>query len=410
MLQYKATLVLGNGFDLSLKLDTSYKSFYQYLENNQFIEKNRSNRLVEKIEYYAKQEELTDNKIENWYDFEAIIKEYATSSKDARYLKKLRELKEVITEALQNQDIQNYTAIKFENVAKEFTRSKLTSLQKFNAFISEENDLDFDMADDFTKLCKQVLSDIDAIQKEHKHSADKIILDLKSNLQLFLKSTLHNKHIDYNDNPAIRILLALLGVKYQGGKPAVDELLNNYNNEIEEYEFRDNVKIISFNYTDTLVLISNMLERFGTALAINFDSLKNIYYPIHGTLKKENIIFGTDDCNNIPSEFLIFKKLEQAEDKNAKNNFLKMLHSSEIIVIYGHSINGIDFDYYKTFFQEYNGADIYVITYDEVSKEAIERVLRDNNVSISIKYLFTKSYSTAATSGFEGLLDKLIKQ
>lgn len=43
------TLIIGNGFDLNLGMNTGYKAFYDQLEKNKFWEKHSNNSLLKYI-------------------------------------------------------------------------------------------------------------------------------------------------------------------------------------------------------------------------------------------------------------------------------------------------------------------------------------------------------------------------
>lgn len=86
--KYKTTLILGNGFDLSLKLKTSYENFHEYLVSKGFYEKHNSSELICQ----------TKANITNyWYDFEQVIKDYALFSKVSLLYRKLSCLKEELS-------------------------------------------------------------------------------------------------------------------------------------------------------------------------------------------------------------------------------------------------------------------------------------------------------------------------
>ena len=72
-------VILGNGFDLALGMNTSYKNFYQNKEFWPFGKKNNSDmtiRYMKGLDTF-----LDDNMQENWYNLENLLADYATNIK-----------------------------------------------------------------------------------------------------------------------------------------------------------------------------------------------------------------------------------------------------------------------------------------------------------------------------------------
>lgn len=90
----KNLLIIGNGFDLSLGMKTGYKDFYEYLLNNNFFQQNQSNVLINYVRNV--------NNKKYWFDFEGILKEFATKSIYAQQLnqchKAIEYLEEIVSE------------------------------------------------------------------------------------------------------------------------------------------------------------------------------------------------------------------------------------------------------------------------------------------------------------------------
>lgn len=80
---YGTSLIIGNGFDLNLGMVTDYRSFFKELQRIGFFEKNQTNPLLQFIQEKGVKE--------NWYDFENIIKEYATKSPQAIFIKMIED-------------------------------------------------------------------------------------------------------------------------------------------------------------------------------------------------------------------------------------------------------------------------------------------------------------------------------
>lgn len=79
------TLIIGNGFDLSLGMKTDYRSFFQFLENKNFFKDNARSPLISYIKEKGEQE--------NWFAFEDIISDYALHGVVARKLLYMHKIK-----------------------------------------------------------------------------------------------------------------------------------------------------------------------------------------------------------------------------------------------------------------------------------------------------------------------------
>ena len=144
--------------------------------------------------------------------------------------------------------------------------------------------------------------------------------------------------------------------------------------------------IYTFNYTD----IIDISKRF------HISGLPPVNY-IHGSLSPEDdIILGieVEDFSSIPSQltFLIKSNNPFYHSTNLQND----LEMSENIIFFGHSINGMDFPYFKDFFSwliDYpmktgRKKNVTIITYDAESEMQIKDNLRRNG--IDVRSLFNK--------------------
>lgn len=378
---YKVTLIIGNGFDLSLQLKTSYKNFHEYLEAKGFYEKHNSNELISRIR---------TNIHDYWYDFEKVIKDYAQSSKACFLFRRLAIFREILDDF-------------YHNWNRDLLSDAITSdiLDLFKEYDSSYVEKLLDKIDDrelseVMDLCRKIETQIDDIEQRERKNTQAILDELKKELNLFLNDATKG-HIDISE-PSARVLLSTLGIEPKGYNSIEEGLLTKIVKE--EWVFEDNVRIISFNYTDTLYLIAKVVELAkGRAFPLEFEDLKNIYFPIHGTLKEEELVFGADDVEGIPYPLQILKKSEQIIDYkgkyDVKKQFTDILNNSQEIIIFGHSINGLDFEYYEEYLKTDSDSPIHIITYDETSVETIKHFLAKRNLHRSnreIKYYKTNEF------------------
>ncbi len=138
----------------------------------------------------------------------------------------------------------------------------------------------------------------------------------------------------------------------------------------------------SFNYTQPELFIDEQPH---------FQSLFHfIRCNIHGSLRDNNIIIGCDvqqnEKVNRPLSFMYkFNKLK-------KTNYISMsLAEAREIIFFGHSINEMDFCYFREFFKKSSSSyeplkDVTIITWDENSEREIKNNIRNQGVSVTDLY------------------------
>ena len=376
--KYKTTLILGNGFDLSLKLETSYENFHKYLVSKGFYEKHSSNELVSMIK---------TNIHDYWYNFEAVIKDYALRSKAAVLFRRLDKFREGLDKFLHDWNRDLFSNIITSEILDLFNQ------YNFSSAIELLNKINDGELSEIMSICRKIESQIDDIELQERRKTLAILNELKTELYSFLKNAIKGR-IDIAE-PSARVLLSTLGIEPKGHNSIEEDLLTKIVKE--EWVFEDNVRIISFNYTDTLYLITLVVELAkARAVSLEYTDLKDIYFPIHGTLKENELIFGADDVEDVPFPLQILKKSEQIIDYkgkyDVKKRFTDILNNSQEIIIFGHSINGLDFEYYEEFLNTDSDSPIHIITYDESSVENIKNSLARLNLhrgNREIKYYKT---------------------
>lgn len=142
--------------------------------------------------------------------------------------------------------------------------------------------------------------------------------------------------------------------------------------------------IYTFNYTS----IAKMSQRF------NVSQLPYIYY-VHGSLyPNEQIILGieTEDFSSIPPQLTFL--IKSNGPYYHYTNLLRDLELADHVVFFGHSINGMDFPYFKDFFlqlvnlpiSKMEKRNVTIITYDERSAMQIKDSFRANGIDVRSLY------------------------
>ena len=322
------TLIIGNGFDLSMGKHTSYKEFYEKLVKNKgFWDNHSGNSLLEYIKDNGGSKEF-------WYDFENIILHYSFDSENGKKLKELEKSK---------------------------------------------------TSDD--RLVEKIVAEV----KEG-------IELLKEELVKFLSDAKPDNDCLY---PTCRIFTAILGASGKNAKELVTSLLERKKAK-ETWEFPNN-KIISFNYLDDPSNFSFYLQFFiyknvkspcSPPIGIKADDLAGMFVFLHNSLDFWNrsnlhpgLVFGTNDDERMPKALYFLRKSSQL-GYDAKKSFTDTLNQSKRIVIFGLSLVGIDYDYFKEFFETDHDSDTEVVIINKKGAlDNIRKILKEKGCKRQVSYL-----------------------
>lgn len=322
------TLIIGNGFDLSMGKHTSYKEFYEKLVKNKgFWDNHSGNSLLEYIKDNGGSKEF-------WYDFENIILHYSFESENGMKLKELEKSK---------------------------------------------------TSDD--RLVEKIVAEV----KEG-------IELLKEELVKFLSDAKPDNDCLY---PTCRIFTAILGASGKNAKELVTSLLERKKAK-ETWEFPNN-KIISFNYLDDPSNFSFYLQFFidknvkspcSPPIGIKADDLAGMFVFLHNSLDFWNrsnlhpgLVFGTNDDERMPKALYFLRKSYQL-GYDAKKSFTDTLNQSKRIVIFGLSLVGIDYDYFKEFFETDHDSDTEVVIINKKGAlDNIRKILKEKGCKRQVSYL-----------------------
>lgn len=136
----------------------------------------------------------------------------------------------------------------------------------------------------------------------------------------------------------------------------------------------------TFNYTS----LSNIAKSCG--ITIDASHITHV----HGSLENDSIILGilTNPADPIHEQYSFMYK------DNSRfympNNMYEDFDKADDIIFFGHSINGMDFPYFKDFFIKQSGMDgeykrkhITIFTYDDDSNQQIRNSIRKAQVDLT---------------------------
>ena len=294
--RYDNLLIIGNGFDLNLGLQTTYRDF----TNSWIFKRMYVKRMQEKQNTGNPQPSLIDflygkKYIEKWYDIEASLLEYVSRKPDGSFVNNIKEDKK-----------------------------------------------------DYYLVCKSLIEYLASLFKEGA-----------------IDSNLEKKMME---SPGGRLLWSFM-----------PEAENVY----------------SFNYTPIEWIMGVISGRFR-----NYDLVK-----VHGEIKKDTIIKGniydntiilgieTNDMSNIAPGYSFMLK---SNNKNFKSiNIASDLMNTRNVIIFGHSLNQMDFGYFDSYFRMLaintdQWRKLTIITKNDSSRIAILDNLRKMGISVRDIFAHTK--------------------
>ena len=394
-------IVIGNGFDLTAKLNSSYNSFFNYYF---------SERLEKDEEFRVRREEAFKNNNENdiigvlsqeknnsllgninyWFE---IFWEYRPKLKGAVW----SDIESVILKELkaidENYDdyYQNRYSMDNDEPRQDVICQKLSTLEKpiTNAQLYESAHHSFGGSDGrggiaYTDMKNIPQSPIEnAEQYVEQTSKEKFILALYDDLMEveikfaeFLEKEIHGSD-NYVDNASQ--LMDELIVREFIASPSDDCTGNAYVESKKEFIDKKLVKtqILSFNYT--------------RETNDNEFTKVDLFNNVHGELKQKNMVFGIDShlVGDTPILSLFTKTYRIMEFLNNGFNFSSNL---KFIKFYGHGLADADYSYFQTIFDSinlYSGKTILVFyynIYDEAKAAKIKVIFKQSVYRLIRKY------------------------
>lgn len=174
---------------------------------------------------------------------------------------------------------------------------------------------------------------------------------------------------------------------------------------------------IYFNYTSPQQYLKMPIQ-----LEI-FNGGQHWFSFVHGSLRENDIVLGCDlqageEVNRQLSFMYKYNMLNRA------NHVARNILEAKEIIFFGHSMNDMDFCYFREFFKEASASPkpirhLTIITYDEESERTIKDNIRNQGISVTDLYsnlwtfdfIHTKNYYAGEKNEvdkFNGMMDRLL--
>lgn len=121
-----------------------------------------------------------------------------------------------------------------------------------------------------------------------------------------------------------------------------------------------------------------------------FNGAQHWFTYVHGSLKNNDIVLGCDlQPNEEVNRQLSF--LYKYNQLNRANHVARNILEAKEIIFFGHSVNEMDFGYFKEFFRVASASPnpirhLTIITYDDESERNIKDNIRNQGISVSDLY------------------------
>lgn len=348
--------ILGNGFDLTIGLNSKYSDFY-----NKYVSTYKSD--YSKVSFWELLLGDINDSQNNWIDIET-------------------EIEQMLIE-INSENVLNLTVKEITNRIR---------------YIVERDDNDIINNKDTNMMYKKILF----IKREE--------------IQLFLEYFIENAEDKQNNEEMIfsDFLSDQLVLLQEHFNDYMEEELKKFNLKAKRYSFLPTRKeYLAMNYNDTAL---NLLYKLNDSKNFNDISVLNFNYTyfdnndnrngyngkinmlnIHGDLDKKDIIIGADlKIINEGNELIPFTKPFKIVNNVNKNfGILKSNRELDNIIFYGHSLGDTDFNYFKSIFDAVDlyGGNINLTFYIPIFNQNIKTKIISEHES-NILNLLTKYSKT----------------
>ena len=211
--------------------------------------------------------------------------------------------------------------------------------------------------------------------------------DIEQEIQKFIVSHLDNTERDMRDIKSefnvIKKALACYLKRIIANFTANKDRLSTY----LMYKLREcplTATEIYFNYTNPSEYLKLPLQKEI------FNGAQQWFTYVHGSLRNNDIVLGCDlqEGEKVNRQLSFMYKYNQL---NKANHVARSILEAKEIIFFGHSINEMDFCYFKEFFKVASASPnpirhLTIITYDDDSERTIKDNIRNQGISVSDLY------------------------
>ena len=396
-------IIIGNGYDRYLGLNSTYKSFFEH----HLPDKTKETMSNLKKQYNYR----ISGEVESKEDFDFLTFPHKQTSKNKfKPAKDSIKISENFTNSLSFWDLIFFFSIEdlpdewndIENRIKDFFDSKSDRRLTYKSLFDNEKNY---LASEAT----MVLSLFYGLFPEKRYLEKKNAIDfLKSELEL-----LERTFSDYLNE----LVKNSKNYHYESRELLLQLLSNEHNDNFSSTTY--NHKILSFNYTDPIgdttvapndISYPRQKSQLGESDQKRFwGQVNKTLINVHGSLSNNDIVFGFDSLDQDPlDEFYCFSKTYRQLIGSFSSENHKFCLGSEIMEIkfFGHSLSALDFSYFQAIFDHYHLYDssikitFYYATINPTSRQdMVNKVLK-----------LTSAYSESLDNQYHGknLLHKLL--
>ena len=254
-------------------------------------------------------------------------------------------------------------SLECDNLCKRFQGLMLTSDYKANSLIAhlqkvygEKNWFDIE-------------EEIYNFVKAHSNCDDRGIADIRNEFDAIKKA-----------------LIAYLKRVANGVKASEDKLSWQLMHALEQSPMTKN--LIFFNYTSCYPLVG---------LTYHHSKAAATFTDVHGSLKNGDIVLGCDlhQGDKVNRQLSFMYKYNMVKHSNY---IVKNLMTAKEIIFFGHSVNEMDFGYFRQFFEVVSKTPdpiryLTFITYDEESERCIKDNIRNQGIDVTGLYNNLSSFT-----------------
>lgn len=250
-------------------------------------------------------------------------------------------------------------------------------------------------------------------------SMDSLWLDIEEEIHRFVISHPENSSQEIGE----------IRDEFERIKKALSDYLNRVSKKLERKADKQKLayKLLYFlqesPLSKTEILFNYTIPDLFLERPTYHDIGKGFFTYVHGSLRYDDIVLGCDlqKGEKVNRDLSFMYKYNML---NKANHVARSILEAKEIIFFGHSMNDMDFCYFREFFKEASASPkpirhLTIITYDEESERTIKDNIRIQGISVTDLYsnlwtfdfIHTKNYYAGEKNDvdkFNGMMDRLL--